>query len=159
MAAQFLNFPYTGCPGNTPGTVFPFFTTKVPFTRTYSMPVENSSPFSNVALSATVLGLKIVMSASAPTCILPLYRIIGEMPSSRRAGSSVIFSIASGSVSTLSYLTNLPNTLEKVPAVLGCASFAYDIPSDAIMTPGETIPVLIHSGFIICMMTTPPCFL
>ena len=48
------------------------------------MPSENFRPSSNVALSITVLGLKMVMSASAPTCILPLNRIMGAMFSNRR---------------------------------------------------------------------------
>src|SRR5512139_2553188 len=66
----FLNFPYTGCPGNIPGTVLPLRITKTPFTITYSIPAENARPFSKLALSATVLGLNTVISASAPTCIL-----------------------------------------------------------------------------------------
>jgi hypothetical protein len=85
-----LNFPYTGCPGKVPATVLPFFNSNVPFTITYSIPAENSRPFSKVALSIIVSGSKIVISASAPNCILPLKRIIGAMPSNL-AGSSVIF--------------------------------------------------------------------
>ncbi len=50
------------------------------------------------------------------------------------------------------------SALENVmmPPVLGCASFAYGIPSDAIITPGSAMPVFIHSGFIMCMITIPP---
>ena len=68
-----------------------------------------------------VLGLNIVMSASAPTCNLPFRVIEGAIFSKRLAGMIVIFFNAVIRSSTFSSRTYLPSILENVPAVLGCA--------------------------------------
>ena len=102
-----------GCPGKTLETVLPFFNMKLPFTITYSIPSENASPFSKVALSKIVLGSKMVISASAPTCIRPLKRIIGAIISSRWAGSKVIFLLHQPDQSLFLVLHIFPRFLKK----------------------------------------------
>ena len=90
-----------------------------------------------------VSGLKIVISASQPSAILPF------CSSSRRfAGSKVILRSASIRGSAFSSRTYLPSTLGNVPAARGCPLPLLMIASLATMPFGLTMASLISSSFI-----------
>jgi hypothetical protein len=57
--------PRSGLPPSWPVTLLCSSET-TPFTKTYSMPTEGRCGSSNVAMSLTVAGSKMVMSANAP---------------------------------------------------------------------------------------------
>ena len=109
----------TARPGATPSTTRPSLTTKTPLTNTYGIPVEGASGCSYVALSVTVAGSKIVMSASAPARRRPLFLIAGALASNCCAGNTVIFRMASIRERTCCSRTYTPKIRAKLPASLG----------------------------------------